>query len=136
MADVYAVFGTLLALGIVFPGMLTAWWLMFPTLVARAETRLSQTPGRTFGFGLLGVLIVGIPVVVLLALPFGPTKFLGSLLIMAALIVASFGASGLAAVMAARLAARSGGHPVGIKSFLGGARWHLNWRRPSRSWDG
>jgi hypothetical protein len=121
MADVYAVFGTLLALGIVFPGMLVAWWLLLPQVVARAETRLSRTPGRTFGFGLAGAVLVAIPVIVFLALPFGPAKFAGSLLLMAALIVASFGASGLAAMMAGRLAERVGQQPAGLKVFLGAA---------------
>ncbi len=41
MADVYAIFGTLLALGIAFPGMLTAWWLLFPRTVEGAQQRLS-----------------------------------------------------------------------------------------------
>jgi hypothetical protein len=121
MADVYAVFGTLLALGIIFPGMLTAWWLLFPAWVGRAESRLSKTPGRSFGFGLLGAIMVAIPVVILLALPFGPAKFLGSFLLMASLIIASLGASGLAALMASRLVARSGAEAVGLKNFVGGA---------------
>ena len=40
MADVYAVFGTLIGIGIAYPGMLTAWWLMFPRIVTRASDRL------------------------------------------------------------------------------------------------
>ena len=30
MSDVSAIFGTLLLIGIAFPGMLTAWWTLFP----------------------------------------------------------------------------------------------------------
>ena len=37
MADISAVFGILLSLGIVFPGLLTAWRLLFPATVARAS---------------------------------------------------------------------------------------------------
>ena len=51
MADVYAVFGTLLALGIAFPGLLTATWLLFPGAVGRATLRVSATPARSFFFG-------------------------------------------------------------------------------------
>jgi hypothetical protein len=121
MADVYAVFGTLLALGIVFPGMLTAWWLLFPQVVGRAEMRLAQTPGRSFGLGLAGALAIAVPTVILFAMPFGPTKFLGSVLLMAALVVASFGAAGLAAAMGTRLAERAGLEGPTVRSFVGGA---------------
>ena len=60
MSDVYAVFGTLLALGIAFPGLVFTWWLLFPGPAGRAEARLAHTPGRTFSFGLLLTLIVAI----------------------------------------------------------------------------
>jgi Na+/melibiose symporter-like transporter len=121
MADVYAVFGTLLALGIVFPGMLTAWWLLFPEVVTRAEERLRMTPGRTFAFGLGCTALIGLPVLVLFAMPFGPTKMLGSVILMASLVVASFGAAGLAASMGDRLAQKAGWVSSGPKAFLGGA---------------
>jgi hypothetical protein len=121
MADVYAVFGTLLALGIVFPGMLAAWWLLFPGVVGRAQARLSRTPGRSFGFGLVGAGAIGVPLLILFAMPSGPTKFAASLMLMAALIVASFGAAGLAAAMGSRLAERTGWSTTGAKAFLGGA---------------
>lgn len=121
MADVYAVFGTLLALGIVFPGMLMAWKILFPGVAERAETRLARTPGRTFGMGLIGVVLVAIPAVILSALPFGPAKFLGAVTILTSLAVASLGASGLAAIMGRRiqdLAQRGDGGP---REFLQGA---------------
>ena len=65
MSDVYAVFGTLLALGIAFPGLVFTWWLLFPGPAGRAEARLAHTPGRTFSFGLLLTLIVAVLVLVL-----------------------------------------------------------------------
>lgn len=121
MADVYAVFGTLLALGIVFPGMLMAWKILFPQFVERSEIRLTSTPGRTFGMGLIGVVLVAIPAVILSALPFGPAKFLGAVTILTAFALASLGASGLAATMGRRiqdLAQREDGGP---RTFLQGA---------------
>jgi len=121
MADVYAVFGTLLALGIVFPGMLMAWWLLFPSVVDRAQRRLSETPGRAFALGLAGALVIGLPTMILLALPFGPAKLIASLLLMATLLLASFGAAGLAASMGGRLAEKAGWGRPDVKAFLGGA---------------
>ena len=38
MADVFAVFGTMLALGIALPGLLVAWRLLVPGVVIRAQT--------------------------------------------------------------------------------------------------
>ena len=61
MADVSAIFFILLILGIAFPAMLTAWWLFFPTLILRAQTRLDQTPAQTFWLGLVILIGVTIP---------------------------------------------------------------------------
>jgi hypothetical protein len=103
MADVYAVFGTLLALGIAFPGMLTAWWLLLPEQIYRAEQRVAQAPWRCLGAG-IGV---GFPIAILasllLALPLGVFKFLGASLTVFTLGFASLGAAGIVARMAKRL---------------------------------
>jgi len=40
MADMSAIFFILLIISIAFPSMLTAWWLLFPSVVARAQTRV------------------------------------------------------------------------------------------------
>lgn len=99
MADVYAVFGTLLALGIAFPGMLMAYRLLFPNFVDRAQRRVLTGAGGAFGLGLVGALVLAVPVTVLLALPFGPAKFLGGSILMVSLAFASLGAAGVAAAM-------------------------------------
>lgn len=101
MADVYAVFGTLLALGIAFPGMLLAYRLLFPNFVGRARHRVSNGAEGAFGLGLLGALVLAVPVTVLLALPFGPAKFLGGGMLLLSLAFASLGAAGVAAAMGA-----------------------------------
>jgi Na+/melibiose symporter-like transporter len=103
MADISAVFGTLLTLGIVFPGLLSAWWLLFPASVDRAQERLELTPWRCFWLGGVATAILVVPVVVLLALPFGPAKLAGWVLMLTTLAVASLGAAGLAARMGQRL---------------------------------
>ena len=106
MADVYAIFGTLLALGIVFPGMLTAWWLLFPNVVDRASQRVVATPWRSFGLGGLMSVLLAVPIVVLLALPFSLAKFVGAILLLSALTFASLGAAGIAGAMARQWLAR------------------------------
>lgn len=121
MADVYAVFGTLLALGIVFPGLLLAHRLLFPSFVKRAQKRVLTNRGASFGIGLLGVATAGLPVIVLLALPFGPVKFVGGMLLMLTLAFASLGAAGVAGAMASSYREASGEGMSEIAAFVRGA---------------
>ena len=69
MADISAIFFILLIMGIAFPAMLTAWWLLFPSLVARSQIRVEKTLTRTFWLGLVIIIALTIPIVILLALP-------------------------------------------------------------------
>ena len=114
MADVYAVFGTLLALGIAFPGLLAGFWLLAPEPVGRARQRLERTPYRSLFFG-LGALILTILLVSLLsAVPLGLFKLLGAILAFAALAVATVCAAGTASDM-------GGGLRQGLRRHLSGA---------------
>ena len=72
MSDISAIFGILLTLGIAFPGMLTTWWTLFPDAVERASQRLEETPWSTLWMGIGAALLSAVPVLVLVALPFGP----------------------------------------------------------------
>jgi hypothetical protein len=121
MADVYAIFGTLLALGIAFPGMLTAWWLLFPVAVERARQRLVRTPWSCLGLGIAAVIVVAIPASILNALPVSATKFIGTMLLFAALAMASVGAAGLASEMGERVARQAGGKFTPAGGFVRGA---------------
>lgn len=103
MADISAIFGILLLFGIAFPGMLTAWWLLFPSVIERARLRLERTPMQCFWLGLLIVIGISIPIFILLALPFGPAKFIGWLLLAASLALSSIGSAGLTAHLGLRL---------------------------------
>ena len=47
MADVNAIFGTLLALGIAFPGMMVALRLMCPGLVDRTQACVMSSPWKS-----------------------------------------------------------------------------------------
>lgn len=102
MSDVTAIFGTLLTIGIVFPGLLTAWWLLFPNTVERARVRLEQTPWTCLWLGGVLTAVLVIPLAVLLAIG-GPAQAIGWLGIASSLTFASLGAAGLAALMARRL---------------------------------
>ncbi|MBK8990102.1 MAG: hypothetical protein IPM39_29245 [Chloroflexi bacterium] len=107
MSDVYAVFGTLLALGIAFPGLIFTWWLLFPGPVSRAETQLTHTPGRTFFWGLLLVFLLTAAVLVLVNLPLPGGNFTAVALVIFSLAVAAVGAAGLTHWMAQQLRQRS-----------------------------
>ena len=119
MADISAIFFILLILGIAFPAMLTAWWLLFPSVVARSQLRVEKTLTRTFWMGLVIVLALAIPIMILLALPFGPAKFLGWVLLAASLALSSVGSSGIAAHLANRMAQQSNITTLG--AFVRGA---------------
>jgi hypothetical protein len=119
MADISAIFFILLVLGIAFPAMLTTWWLLFPTLVARAHSRVEKTPWGAFWLGLILAIAMTLPIAILLALPFGPAKFTGWILIGAALAIATIGAAGIAAHLGARLCKHSSVTPLG--GFIRGA---------------
>ena len=120
MADVYAIFGTLLALGIAFPGMLTALWLLFPPRVERASQQLTDSPGRTFFIGLAGTFFVAIPITILFVagLPF--TSVLGALTLTLVLAFAAIGAAGLTQKMSHHLGAKIGSDKP-VRAFLGSA---------------
>ena len=121
MADVYAVFGTLIGIGIAYPGMLTAWWLMFPRIVSRASERLDRTPWRCLAMGGGLALPLGITIAILLAQPTGGVQFIGAALLFLALASASLGASGLADLMGRRLTGKLGQGGSQLAGFVRGA---------------
>jgi hypothetical protein len=121
MADISAIFGILLSLGIVFPGMLTAWWLLFPATVERARLRLDRTPWKCFFVGGVVTAILAIPIVILFVIPNGVVQFAGWALLFITLAIASLGAAGLAAKMGERLSRRNSGGLTPVGSFVRGA---------------
>ena len=118
MADVYAVFGTLLALGIAFPGLLVGFWLLFPAGVGRSQQRLERTPYRSLFFGLAAAIATALIVSLLSAVPVGLFKFLGALVALLALAIATMGAAGVTCSMAARLQDATGGATAAVGAFV------------------
>jgi hypothetical protein len=107
MADISAIFFILLIIGIAFPAMLTAWWLLFPSVVERARLRVERTPMQSFWMGIVVVITASVPTFILLALPFGPAKFVGWILLAASLALSTIGSAGIAAHLGNRLARQS-----------------------------
>jgi len=103
MADITAIFFVLLIIGLAYPALLTAWWLLFPATVERARLRLERTPCQSFWLGGVTLAVSVIPIVTLMALPFGAAKLLGWILIALVLAFSGLGAAGLAARLGERL---------------------------------
>lgn len=120
MADISAVFGILILLGIGFPGLLAALWLLFPATIERSRLRLERTPWQCFWLGGVMTALAVVPIVVLLALPFSPAQFFGWTLIAAVLALSCIGFAGIAAKMAERLAQHST-HTSPAAAFVRGA---------------
>jgi len=121
MSDMITVFGLLFITSLAFPGLLVAWLLLFPNVVERARNRVERTPWTTFWMGIAGLIGATIPIMVLLALPFAPAKFLGWVGILAALTFASLGASGIAAQMGRQITHRARPEMSEVGSFVWGA---------------
>lgn len=103
MADISAIFFILLILGVAFPSMLTAWWLLFPNLISRAQRRVENSLSRTFWFGVIIVIALSVPIFILFALPFGPAKSLAWILLAASLALSTLGSAGIAAHLGERM---------------------------------
>ena len=119
MADISAIFFILFIISIAFPSMLAVWWLLFPSLITRAQTRIEKTLSQSFWLGLVILIVLTIPIFILLALPFGPAKFLGWILLAASLAFSSIGSAGIAAHLGNRLTQQSNMTPLG--GFVRGA---------------
>lgn len=115
MADVFAVFGTLLAVGLALPGLLLTWRLLFPNLVIRAQHRLDHTPWKCFfvGAGLLFLYLI--PLIILFNLPSGGFQAMGSVGVFMLFTFTSLGTAGLAELLGRRLIG------LGLNSSAAGA---------------
>ena len=120
MSDVSAIFGILLTLGISFPGMLTASWLLFPLTIERAQKRLDETPWSCWWLGFALCFILAVPTMILLSLPYGPAKFIGWTLVVIVLSLSCLGAAGLVAMMGKQIS-RHSSNLLTVGMFVRGA---------------
>lgn len=121
MADMYAIFFSLILVGISYPALLTAWWLLFPEKVENARVRISEKPKRSFGFGLIYGAIAAVPTVILFTLPSQFTQVLGWIWLVLVLGAASLGAAGIAAEIGLRLNWKNDGNYQSQGAFIRGA---------------
>jgi hypothetical protein len=126
MADIYAIFGSLVLLGLSYPALLTAWWLLFPTRVEAVRLRVTEYPRRSLGVGFLGILIAAVPGGILFALPSQFTQVLAWIWLVIILGAASIGGAGIAAELGLRLNWKNDGAFLSLGAFLRGALiWEL-----------
>ena len=120
MDDISAIFFILLIISIAFPAMLAMWRLLFPNLIMRAQTRVEKTLSRTFWLGFVILIVVTIPITVLVAMPFGPAKFLGWILLSVSLALSSIGSAGIAAHLGEQMR-QDGNNYTPLNAFVRGA---------------
>jgi hypothetical protein len=121
MADMYAIFGSLILVGISYPALLTTWWLLFPEKVEKARVRISEKPKKSFGVGLLSGGIAAIPAVILFTLPSQFTQVLGWIWLVLLMAATSLGAAGIAAESGLRMNWRNDGNFQSLGAFIRGA---------------
>ncbi len=126
MADMYAIFGSLLVLGLSYPALLTVWWLLLPEKVERARIKISEKPKKCFGMGLVYSLAAAIPAMILFTLPSQLTQIFGWIWLVLVLASASIGAAGIAAEIGLRINWKNDGSFQSLGAFIRGAAiWEL-----------
>jgi hypothetical protein len=121
MADMYAIFGSLILIGLSYPALLTTWWLLFPDRVENARLKISETPKKSFWIGLLASAIATVPALILFNLPSQFSQVLAWIWVVLVLGAASLGAAGLAAEIGLRLNWKNDGQFQSLGAFLRGA---------------
>ncbi|NJN17667.1 MAG: hypothetical protein HC822_16025 [Oscillochloris sp.] len=99
---VFAIFGMLLALAIVLPGLILTWALLLPTLVERARGAIEGSPWRCLISGAV-LAVLATPVLAVLLSGPGPFQLLGWVGLGGVLALATLGGAGVTALMGYRL---------------------------------
>jgi hypothetical protein len=103
IGDSFAVVAILFGVGLTTWALILAFSLMFPGKVAEARNRCERRPFAGFGVGLLVMGTLGLISIVMASLPVPPIKLLGTVGLMALVLVAFVGMSGICQLMASRL---------------------------------
>jgi hypothetical protein len=135
MADIYAIFGTLILLGITYPAMLTTWWLFLPEKVEESRLRILESPRKSLSLGIAYSAAAAIPAVLFFNLPSQFTQVLGWIWLVIVLGVASIGAAGIASDLGLRVNWKNDGAFLSLGAFLRGAViWELASAFPIIGW--
>lgn len=102
MANILAFFGILIIFAVCYPALLLLIWHTQPA-AARTRDRLLRMPRRCAALGLGVTLLLGMPALVLFSSASGVAQFLGWLIVAGTLGLSAIGASGLAALLGARI---------------------------------
>lgn len=121
MADINAIFGSIILLVITYPATLTAWWLLFPDRVEGARQQISDAPRKSFGLGLAAAALAAIPALVFFNLPSQFTQVLGWIWLVLIIGWAGLGAAGLAAELGLRINWKNDGGFQSLGAFIRGA---------------
>lgn len=121
MADVLAIFGVLLILGLAFPGLLATWFLLFDSLVKRASIQIEDAAWQSFFIGILFLFTSLIPFFILIAVPVGFVKAIGWIFLGLVITFASLGASGLVLLISSRSKGKEVIEFTSLGDFLKGA---------------
>ena len=135
MADIYAIFGTLILLGITYPALLTTWWLFFPEKVEESRLRIIETPRKSFGLGTASAAAAAIPAFLFFNLPSQFSQILGWIWLVIVLGTASLGSAGIASDLGLRVNWKNDGAFLSLGAFLRGAFiWELSSAFPIIGW--
>lgn len=102
MANVLAFFGILFIFAVCYPALLLLLWHTQPA-ATRAHERLARMPRRCAALGFVVATLIAVPALVLFSSASGAVQLLGWLIVVCALGLSAIGASGLAALLGARI---------------------------------
>lgn len=102
MADVYTVTFIIIGILISLPALLVGLNLLMPSIAIRTQVRLRETPGRSFGLGVVTTAVF-LPIILITTQMPGPGQALGIAFIIAVMGLGSVGAAGMARLLAERI---------------------------------
>jgi len=103
MADVYIVVYSLLGILICLPALLMALNLMMPQITSRIETRLEQTPGRSFFLGLPVTAVFLLWIAIAANVPLGVVRGTAFVVAFLGMGLGTLGAAGMSRLLAKRV---------------------------------
>lgn len=103
MADVYTVTLSLIGILLSVPALLVALNLLLPNVTQRVQTRLEQTPGRSFFLGVPVTAAFALFIAVASQVNFGPVQALAFIAAAVGMGIGSIGGAGLARLLGERI---------------------------------
>jgi len=107
MVDVYIVTLCLLGILITLPALMVGINLMLPGVTQRIETRLAETPGKSFVMGIMILAALLLFIAIVSQVNFGPFRLVAFVSAVIGTGIGTVGAAGMARVFSTRLAPHS-----------------------------